>query len=960
MLLEQIVDTNFPTSASDPTFQEKAIYNPVKKEAHAGFGVQRSSTALQGFWGVINPLTEREEVQMMKGLKKLYESEELYKKLVKTFPEAVIVSDLEGLITYVSRRTVKLHGFTRADEILGKPIFELIAPGDNQKAMETLQKTLKKGEVKNAEYTMVKKDGSFFVGELNGSLIQGADGKPPAIIVTVRDITERMKMEEALRESEEKYRTLTNDINVGVYRNTIGPKGQFIEANPAIVKMFGYKTKEEFLALNVTDLYQHPQDRKNFNEKMLQDGFVRDEELQLKKKDGTPFIGSVSAVAVKDEEGNTKYYDGIVEDITERKIIEEALRESEARYKALFDKSLYSVYLHGLEGNFIDANEAALNLLGYTKEELPSLSFAKILEEDQLPKAFEVIEEIRKNGFQRKPVEYKLRKKNGKHVWVETEASAIYRGGTLYAIQGIARDITEKMQIEQQRTHLSHIANEILQRKNLDDILDTVAHAIQNYCGYGRVIIFLLDEAFETTHLAFSGLTETEKAEALRHHLSPEERRSIFQKKFKVGESYYIPHHEVPWSDAGVKSRMKPEQMRGWHPDDFLFIPLYGEGRKVVGLISVDDPADGKAPTAVSLAPVELFATQAAIAIENAWLYNQISQYTELLESKVRERTRKREALLETGYRLRETTSWDRGMQIIIEGITQGFGFESAEVFLINEARKILENIAVAGEKKRSDIPLNDLGYTASRCVAERKPVNIHEASKDPQVKKQIEPVMESFAWIPIMTQDDVLGAISVFNKKSGKPISNDDLDDVVLFANQAAHFVVSTRSSITPAVEKTLSSKMKYDLREGESYLIEDAQPAEAFDIFLDAVTHGIQGFSICRIHPKKVRHKYGLKKTPIMWLSTIGTEDAIDPKDLAKINHILNEFLKRAEDSVILLEGVEYLIIQNSFDKVIKALHSLNDYITIFGSRLLIPVNPKTLDERELSILEKEFRVR
>ncbi len=896
----------------------------------------------------------------MKGLKELYESEELYKKLVDTFPEVVIVSDLEGLITYVSQRAVELHGFTCADEIVGKPIFELIAPGDNQKAKETLQKTVRKGEVKNVEYTMVKKDGSFFVGELNVSLIRGADGKPRAIIVTTRDITERMKTEEALRESEEKYRTLTNDINVGVYRNTIGPKGKFIEANPAIVKMFGYKTKEEFLALNVADLYQNPRDRENFNEKMLQDGFVRDEELQLKKKDGTPFIGSVSAVAVKDEEGNTKYYDGIIEDITERKIIEEALRESEARYKALFDKSLYSVYLNDLEGNFIDANEAALNLLGYTKEELPSLSFAEILEKDQIPKAFEVIEEIRKNGFQRKPVEYKLKKKNGKHVWVETEASAIYRGGTFYAIQGIARDITERMQIEQQRTHLSQIANEILQRKNLDDILDTVAHAIQNYCGYGRVIIFLLDEAFEPTHLAFSGLTETEKAEALRHHLSPEERRSIFQEEFKVGESYYIPHHEVPWSDAGVKSKMKPEQMRGWHPDDFLFIPLYGEGRKVVGLISVDDPADGKAPTAVSLAPVELFATQAAIAIENAWLYNQISEYTELLESKVRERTRKREALLETGYRLRETTSWDKGMQIIIEGITQGFGFESAEVFLINEARKILENIAVIGEKKRNDIPLNDLGYAASRCVAERKPVNIREASKDPRVKKQIEPIMESFAWIPIMTQDDVLGAISVFNKKSGKPISNDDLDDVVLFANQAAHFVVSTRSLITPAVEKTLSSKMKYDLRAGESYLVEDTQPAEAFDIFLDAVTHGIQGFSICRIHPKKVRHKYGLKKTPILWLSTIGTEDAIDPKDLAKINHILNEFLKRAEDSVILLEGVEYLIIQNSFDKVIKALHSLNDYITIFGSRLLIPVNPKTLDERELSILEKEFRVR
>lgn len=111
--------------------------------------------------------------------------------------------------------------------------------------------------------------------------------------------------------------------------------------------------------------------------------------------------------------------------------------------------------------------------------------------------------------------------------------------------------------------------------------------------------------------------------------------------------------------------------------------------------------------------------------------------------------------------------------------------------------------------------------------------------------------------------------------------------------------------------------------------------------------------------MHPKKVRVTYGLQKTPILWLSTVGTEDAIDPKDLAKINHLVNQFLKRATDSIVLLEGIEYLIIQNNFEKVIKALNSLNDYITISGSRLLVPVSPKTLSEKELSILEKEFRV-
>lgn len=126
--------------------------------------------------------------------------------------------------------------------------------------------------------------------------------------------------------NEEKFRTLAENINVGIYRNTVGPKGKFIEANPAIVKMFGYQSKEEFLSQDVADLYQNPEDRRRFNQKMLRDGFVSDEILQLSKKDGSPFYGSVSAVAVKGEGGEVKYYDGIIEDITERMRIEESLK----------------------------------------------------------------------------------------------------------------------------------------------------------------------------------------------------------------------------------------------------------------------------------------------------------------------------------------------------------------------------------------------------------------------------------------------------------------------------------------------------------------------------------------------------------------------------------------------------------------------------------------------------------
>lgn len=146
---------------------------------------------------------------------------------------------------------------------------------------------------------------------------------------TLSNILDRKQAEDALRQSEEKYKTLTNNLHVGIYRNTAGPKGRFLEANPAIVKMFGYQNRDEFLSVRVTDLYQNPDDRKNFNEKMFRNGFVINEELQLKKKDGTLFIGSVSTVAVKNEKGEVSYYDGVIEDITKHRQLESQLQNAQ-------------------------------------------------------------------------------------------------------------------------------------------------------------------------------------------------------------------------------------------------------------------------------------------------------------------------------------------------------------------------------------------------------------------------------------------------------------------------------------------------------------------------------------------------------------------------------------------------------------------------------------------------------
>jgi len=125
---------------------------------------------------------------------------------------------------------------------------------------------------------------------------------------------------------------------------------------------------------------------------------------------------------------------------------EARLRDIEARYSALFDRSIYCVYVHDLDGRFLDVNDATLNLLGYTRNEIGALSLASILEPDQLNRALEAIKRILDKGPSGKTDLYWLRCKDGGRVCVETDASIIYRAGKPYAIQGVAKDITPHRQ----------------------------------------------------------------------------------------------------------------------------------------------------------------------------------------------------------------------------------------------------------------------------------------------------------------------------------------------------------------------------------------------------------------------------------------------------------------------------------------------------------------------------------
>lgn len=139
-----------------------------------------------------------------------------------------------------------------------------------------------------------------------------------AVANTLAGVIERKGAEKALQLSEEKYRTLVENVSVGVYRSTGGEQGRFLQANPALVAMLGYDSVEELMQCPVADLYENPRERAQVVAEVLEKGFFKDRRLSLRKKDSSLIWASVTATAKLDERGNLQWLDGVVEDISER------------------------------------------------------------------------------------------------------------------------------------------------------------------------------------------------------------------------------------------------------------------------------------------------------------------------------------------------------------------------------------------------------------------------------------------------------------------------------------------------------------------------------------------------------------------------------------------------------------------------------------------------------------------
>jgi PAS domain S-box-containing protein len=294
--------------------------------------------------------------------------------------------------------------------------------------------------------------------------------------------SQRKAVLEELHKSEEKYRTIIENIHEGYFE--IDLAGNFTFFNDSMCRCLGYSPKE-LMDMNYkkyTDKENAKKLFKTYNETYKTGTTSRLLEYEIIRKDGTrrQLEGFVSLQ--KDSSGNPLAFRGTIRDITEHRKAEKTLKESEERYRALFDRSMDIIYIIDFDGNFIDANTNALNRFGYTREELPSLNVASLMNKDQLPFALKIIQEIKKYGVQRDLLEIRLRHKDGTPIYIESKGSAVISNGKAIAIQSIARDITERKAVEKKLLESEKYFKEITENSS-DIIFITDKNGNIKYCS---------------------------------------------------------------------------------------------------------------------------------------------------------------------------------------------------------------------------------------------------------------------------------------------------------------------------------------------------------------------------------------------------------------------------------------------------------------------------------------------
>ena len=390
----------------------------------------------------------RERVQRSE--KNLRETRDYLDSLIRYANAPVIVWDPALRITLFNNAFEHLTGYT-ADEVIGQELRTLFPETSRDESLNKIARTLSGEYWESVEIPILRQDGETQLALWNSANIYAEDGRTLlATIAQGQDITKRKQAEQKLRELNRAIEQSWEGIA------TADLDGKFVFVNPTWAEMHGYQTAD--LIGKPVAMLDSPADTKNLPtvwETIKKKGFWRGELLRV-RKDGSFFPVIMTSSLVKDDAGRPVGIIGTCLDITERKRAEAALRESEEKYRVLFETAKDAIFLTDETGSLLDVNRTACESLGYSKEELLKLSNREI---DADPRGYEAFLKVRNGLAEEATFEVNQRRKDGTLLPVEITGGFFTVGGQRISL-AIARDITERRQAEERLRLLSSVVEQ--------------------------------------------------------------------------------------------------------------------------------------------------------------------------------------------------------------------------------------------------------------------------------------------------------------------------------------------------------------------------------------------------------------------------------------------------------------------------------------------------------------------
>ena len=374
----------------------------------------------------------------------LRESEEKYRTLVESSFDGIAIHQ-NGILVYVNQTAARLLGSENPGDFIGRPAIDIVAPAFRTPVAERIQQSPGK-PLDLIREQFLRLDGIPI--DVDVTTAPSIWGGKPAAYVTFRDITAQVRAESALRESEEKYRTIINGMQDIFYRTDI--TGKITMLSPSAAKLAGYDSLDQLLGKDVTIVYADPADRNRLLAAMQESGSVYAFPIDLRVRDGSIRHVTTSSHFFRDPQGTIAGVEGVIHDITSLRKTEDALRESEEKYRALVETTSDFIWEVDADGRYTYVSPQVYNLLGYHPQEMMGKTPFDLMSPRD---ALRIAEEFNRLVASHLPVttlENQCLHKDGHTVILETSGVPRFaKNGTFAGYRGIDRDITKRKHAEE-------------------------------------------------------------------------------------------------------------------------------------------------------------------------------------------------------------------------------------------------------------------------------------------------------------------------------------------------------------------------------------------------------------------------------------------------------------------------------------------------------------------------------